>query len=214
MHRGEAATAGRWARSLLLVCTLFGLAAMHTIGHSTLGHGAHLHDAAHPPQAAAAIAPPAVAGMPHAVVAPAAAIVRAPAVVVAPAAAIDMVPTFAVAPAAAIGMAPAVAVAPAAERMVPGAGRALTRSGECRGDGCAHSTAAVDSGRRGMNVWEMCVAVLGAMAVAVLLAALLLAAVTGRSPPGPRRTRAIAALCDPPVRPFGLRLISVSVLRT
>ncbi|GIJ08900.1 DUF6153 family protein [Micromonospora andamanensis] len=43
--RGEAATTGRWLRFVLLACTLFGLAAMHSLGHDpvlgTAGHGGH-----------------------------------------------------------------------------------------------------------------------------------------------------------------------------
>ncbi|MFF5215496.1 DUF6153 family protein [Micromonospora sp. NPDC000442] len=43
--RGEAATTGRWLRFVLLACTLFGLAVMHSLGHDPVlgaaGHGSH-----------------------------------------------------------------------------------------------------------------------------------------------------------------------------
>ncbi|WFE45082.1 DUF6153 family protein [Verrucosispora sp. WMMD1129] len=43
--RGEAATNGRWLRFVLLACTLFGLAVMHSLGHDPAlgapGHGSH-----------------------------------------------------------------------------------------------------------------------------------------------------------------------------
>ncbi|RIV39360.1 DUF6153 family protein [Micromonospora radicis] len=47
--RGEAATTGRWARFVLLACTLFGLASMHSLGHEPMigaaGHGSHVEAA-------------------------------------------------------------------------------------------------------------------------------------------------------------------------
>ncbi|PZG15867.1 hypothetical protein C1I95_18765 [Micromonospora craterilacus] len=50
--RGEAATTGRWLRFVLLACTLFGLAAMHSLGHDpilgTAGHDSHGGAAATP----------------------------------------------------------------------------------------------------------------------------------------------------------------------
>jgi len=64
-----------------------------------------------------------------------------------------------------------------------------------------------------MGSWDLCVAVLSAFAIALLLAALLLIAVTGRFPPrcdGQRRASPRA----PPILPFGLTLATVSVLRT
>ncbi|MBQ1025143.1 DUF6153 family protein [Micromonospora sp. C95] len=43
--RGEAPINRRWLRLVLLACTLFGLAAMHSLGHdplpATAGHGSH-----------------------------------------------------------------------------------------------------------------------------------------------------------------------------
>lgn len=51
MHGQRTETAGRLARWLLLSCTLFGLAAMHTLGH--VGPGVATHD----PGAAMTVAP-------------------------------------------------------------------------------------------------------------------------------------------------------------
>lgn len=41
MHTGREAVIGRTARLVLLLCTLFGLAAMHTIGHGGVDHASH-----------------------------------------------------------------------------------------------------------------------------------------------------------------------------
>ena len=158
MHRRRAAVVGRVARLVLLACTLLGLAAMHTIGHSAAGHRAGHHDeVGHPPIHAAEI----------------------------------------------LGV-----MAQAAG----GAEDLLAGSDGCAGDGCVHA-ALMPSGDGGMGGWELCVAVLSAFAVAVLLAALLLAAVTGRFAPPAGRRRGITAPRGPPVQPFGLTLATVSVLR-
>jgi len=139
---GDRAVSGRIARLVLLACTLFGLAAMHTIGHGGVDHASH-HDE---PRAVAA------------------------------------------------GM--VVAVSDAAS------------------DGCECDHAALQPlGRGGMGGWGLCVAVLGALAVAVLLAALLLSAVTGRRPRHPARGPGRAPRAPPALR-FGLTLATVSVLRT
>ncbi|RSM45643.1 hypothetical protein DMB66_50685 [Actinoplanes sp. ATCC 53533] len=140
---GGVAVSGRIARLVLLACTLFGLAAMHTIGHGGGGHAAH-HDE---PRAAA------------------------------------------------VGMALTV--------------------GDTASDGCeCDHTATQPIGSSGMSGWGLCVAVLGALAVAVLLAALLLGAVTGRHPLRTARGPCRRAPRAPPVLPFGLTLATVSVLRT
>jgi len=139
---GDVAVSGRVARLVLLACTLFGLAAMHTIGHGGVDHVGH-HDE------------------PRAV---------------------------------AVGMAFAV--------------------GDAASDGCECDHAAMQPlGGSGMSGWGLCVAVLGALAVAVLLAALLLRAVTGRHPLRAARDPGRAPRA-PPVLPFGLTLATVSVLRT
>jgi hypothetical protein len=158
MHRRRAAVVGRVARLVLLACTLLGLAAMHTIGHSAVGHGAgHYDEVGDPPTSAAEV----------------------------------------------LG-----AMAQAAG----GTPDLLAALDGCAGDGCAHA-ALMPSGDGGMGGWELCVAVLSAFAVAVLLVALLLAAVTGRFAPPAGRRRGIAAPRGPPVRQFGLTLATVSVLR-
>jgi hypothetical protein len=45
VQSGATARIGRIARLVLLACTLFGLAAMHTIGHSGMAHADHHRDA-------------------------------------------------------------------------------------------------------------------------------------------------------------------------
>jgi disulfide bond formation protein DsbB len=159
-----AVAGGRIARLLLLVCTLFGLAAMHTIGHGGVDHVSH-HDK---PQAA---------------------------VVDPMAAAVGSMPVAAVAgrTLAAVDAAP-----------IPSAA-----------DGCDCGHGAMQPlGGGGMAGWGLCVAVVGALAVAFLLAALLLAALTGRYPPRQARAPGRTAPRAPPVLPFGLTLATVSVLRT
>lgn len=89
----------------------------------------------------------------------------------------------------------------------------LAGSDGCAGDGCTHA-ASTPSGDGGMGGWELCVAVLSAFGIAVLLAALLTAAVTGRLRRPAGRECGAAAPRGPPVRPFGLTLATVSVLRT
>ncbi|MDR7322652.1 MULTISPECIES: DUF6153 family protein [Catenuloplanes] len=50
---GDQVTAGgRWARWLLLACTIIGLAAMHTLGHSGPEADGHGHAGHHPPEIA------------------------------------------------------------------------------------------------------------------------------------------------------------------
>ncbi|MGW4946493.1 DUF6153 family protein [Actinoplanes sp. NPDC004185] len=63
MPRDEAGPTGRSVRWLLLACTLFGLAAMHTIGHA----GMHLDAAGHHPDAMAVAVPGAIWAEPAAV---------------------------------------------------------------------------------------------------------------------------------------------------
>ena len=142
-------TIGRIARLVLLACTLFGLAAMHTIGHSGMTHAGHHHE----DQPASA----------HQV---------------------STMPAFTAA-----------------------------QSDGCAGDGCVHAVVLPEGGGQ-MDPWDLCVAVLSGLALALLLAGLLLLAVTGRFPPlfggGRRRRRPWAAS----ILPFGLAVATVSVLRT
>lgn len=140
---GGVAVGGRVARLVLLVCTLFGLAAMHTIGHGGVDHSSH-HD----------------------------------------------------------------------ESQVVAAGMTLA-PGDAASDGCECDHAALQPlGGGRMGGWGLCVAVLGALAVAVLLAALLLGAVTGRHPPRTARGPGCTGPRAPPVLRLGLTLATVSVLRT
>lgn len=137
---GSAAT-GRWVRLLLLLCTLVGLTAMHTLGHGAHSPSGHL--AGHPAGHTAAVA------------------------------------------------------------MVA----------DCVGDGCpARALPPADPGGDPSG-WSVCLAVLGAFAVALLVVVLLrtgsraaVAAARGalRHPTGPRA---------PPPRLYGLRLATTSVLR-
>jgi hypothetical protein len=140
---------GRIARLVLLGCTLFGLAAMHTVGHGGMTHAAH-HSESQPSTHQFSTMP---------------------------------------------------AFAPAS-------------SDGCAGDGCVHPAALPGGGGAQMDRWGLCVAVLSAFAIAILLAGLLLSAVTGRFPPrfgGDRRRQAPRA---PPILPLSLALATVSVLRT
>jgi len=150
VQTGETTTIGRIARLVLLACTLFGLAAMHTIGHSGMTHTGHHHE----DQPASA----------HQV---------------------STMPAFTAA-----------------------------QSDGCAEDGCVHAAALPEGGGGQMDPWDLCLAVLSGFAVALLLAGLLLLAVTGRFPPlfgGGRRHRRPWA---PSTLPFGLTVATVSVLRT
>lgn len=142
---------GRIARLVLLACTLFGLAAMHTIGHSGMTHAGHHHE----DQPASA----------HRV---------------------STMPAF----------------------------TAAAQSDGCAGDGCVQAAVLPEGAGGQMDPWDLCVAVLSGFAVALLLAGLLLIAVTGRFPPlfsGGRPRRRPSATSS---LPFGLAVATVSVLRT
>ncbi|MFJ6198731.1 hypothetical protein [Micromonospora sp. NPDC092111] len=88
--------------------------------------------------------------------------------------------------------------------MVPDVGQG------CAGDGCATARPAGQPGAPSPG-WSVCLAMLGALTVAVLLVLLFAVrtrpAAVARPPSRPREPRA------PPPRPVGLRLASVSVLR-
>jgi hypothetical protein len=142
VQTGGTAMIGRIARFVLLACTLFGLAAMHTIGHGTMS-SAHHHEAP-------SVAMHQLSAMP--------------------------------------------AFTPA-------------DSDGCAAGGCLHAAVLPDSGGP-MDLRDLCVAVLNAFAVAMLLAA-----VTGRLPPGSGDGRR-PALRLPPIPPWGLTVVTVSVLRT
>ncbi|MFG1761393.1 hypothetical protein [Micromonospora echinofusca] len=168
------ATAARGARLLLLVGTLLGLAAMHTIGHDS-------HQTGHPANPSAHIA---VAPVPHAAVVPA------------PHAARALVPPSQ-------GVAAPHAVGAALEAVVG-----------CPG-GCASEELLPAGGGTGGGLpgWGVCLAVLGAFAAALLLAALLSVRVRAVGPTGGGSVGAFPPPRAPPPRPVGLRLATVSVLR-
>jgi hypothetical protein len=178
VSREEAGQTGRSVRWLLLACTLFGLAAMHTIGHA----GMRLEAAGHHPATMAAALPGATSVEPAAVPG---------AIWAEPAAAVPKT-TWAV-----------LAVAPGATSVEPAV------DGVCDG-GCAHGPGSAPHG--GMAGWSVCLAVLGAIATLILLAMLVA--------PSRRRERP-ASVADPwavvsrgpPVRPAGLAVAAVSVLR-
>ncbi|MEH0819137.1 MULTISPECIES: hypothetical protein [unclassified Micromonospora] len=197
MRAATAWPSGWWARLLLLACTLLGLAAMHTIGHGT--HSAASHPDGH------AAGSSATATLPEAVLAP-------------PAALADEVP------AAHAAVAPVFGAAYAAVAPMSGAGHVadLAAGDDCAGDGCRRTAAELSAGgalalpadppRDAPSGWSVCLAVLGAVTVALLLAALLLrrarpAGATRRPRRPSRGPRA------PPPDPVGLRLATVSVLR-
>ncbi|TDC45667.1 hypothetical protein E1258_30070 [Micromonospora sp. KC207] len=62
--------------------------------------------------------------------------------------------------------------------------------------------------------WSVCLAVLGALGIALLVAVLLLTGSRALGPPGRRPGDASAGPRAPPPRPVGLRLAEVSVSRT
>ena len=137
---------------MLLFCTLFGLAAMHTLGHADMRMDAHPHVAAMPNAAVTVTAPDVIAG----------GIVQAAAVVAAP----------------------------------------------CTGDHCGGQR---DHG--GMTGWSICLAVLGGLAVVVLLAALLLQPARDRTRTGGKPVSDLPPARPPPRRRAGLTVASIAMLR-
>ncbi|WP_157740054.1 DUF6153 family protein [Micromonospora narathiwatensis] len=147
MRTEAALTTGRWVRLLLLLCTLVGLAAMHTLGHGAHGAAGRSggHDGGH------------------------------------------------------IGGRPAAA--------------APTMVESCPGDGCHAGVLPLRDLGGDPSGWSVCLAVLGAFAVALLVAVLLRAGSRpgGLTLGGP--ARAARGPRAPPPRPYGLRLATASVLR-
>ncbi|WP_433389431.1 hypothetical protein [Micromonospora sp. KLBMP9576] len=93
-------------------------------------------------------------------------------------------------------------------------GVALRDVAGCSG-GCAAERLLPFGGPGGeLPGWGVCLAVLGAFAVTLLIAALLSAGVRAVGPPGRRTVGAIPSTRAPPPRAVGLRLATVSVLRT
>ncbi|MGR6316916.1 DUF6153 family protein [Micromonospora soli] len=138
-----AAVTGRWVRLLLLLCTLVGLTAMHTLGHGA--HGSADHTAGHPS-----------------------------------AAPVELV----------VGMVQ-----------------------DCPGDGCHVRALPLTDPAGHPSGWSVCLAVLGAIAAALLVAVLLRARsrAVGPTVGGPLRSAFVPRA--PPPRRYGLRLAAVSVLR-
>lgn len=194
-------TAARGGRLLLLVGTLLGLAAMHTIGHDS-------HQTGHPanPSAHAAAAPgphAAAAPVPDAAPAPARHAARVPVVSARHAAVVS-------APHAALALVP-----PPRDVDAPhAAGPALQTVVGCPG-GCASEDLLPAGGRTGGGLpgWGVCLAVLGAFTAALLLAVLLSVRVPAVGPIGGGPVGAFPPPRAPPPRPVGLRLATVSVLR-
>jgi hypothetical protein len=82
-------------------------------------------------------------------------------------------------------------------------------AGVCDG-GCAHAPGPSPHG--GMTGWSICVAVLGAFAM-IFLVAMVVARSRRRRPPEPGTDRWAVVSRGPPVRPVGLAMAAVSVLR-
>ncbi|KIR64867.1 hypothetical protein TK50_04580 [Micromonospora haikouensis] len=215
-------TGGRWGRLALLLCTLIGLAAMHTLGHGAHSGGTHAgHDGAtprdgHPAPATladGAAVPVALAdgtGGPVALVGGTGGPVAlaggmggsvAPAVPVVLAGGADALWAFAGGMAVPVG----------------GMVAAVTLGGRagCPAGGCAPARLLPDGGRAdGPSGWSVCLAVLGALGVALLVAVLLLTRARAPGPPGWQAGGVSAGPRAPPSRPLGLRLAEVSVSRT
>ncbi|SCF03363.1 hypothetical protein GA0070558_121142 [Micromonospora haikouensis] len=206
-----AATGGRWGRLALLLCTLIGLAAMHTLGHGAHSGGTHAgHDGAaprdgHPAPAAfadGAAVPATLAGGTGGPVALAGGTggLVAPAVPVALAGGADALWAFAGGMAVRVGGMVAAALG--------------ARAG-CPAGGCAPARLLPDGGGAdGPSGWSACLAVLGALGVALLVAVLLLTRARAPGPPGWQAGGVSAGPRAPPSRPLGLRLAEVSVSRT
>lgn len=219
-------TAGRWARLALLVCTLVGLAAMHTLGHGAHGGGDHGgHDRAGPPDAhLAASSHAAATGDASAmtdVVGAAFPMVDAAvpvAAVVGAALPVAALTGVAVPVAGVVGAASS--VAEVGEGAVLRVG--VTRVGAVRvlPEGCpmagCSSTRLLPAGDPGAGPpgWSICLAVLGALALALFVAVLLLSGVRAVGPSARRLGGPPAGPRAPPPRPIGLRLAETSVSRT
>ncbi|MER7270199.1 hypothetical protein ABT344_18090 [Micromonospora carbonacea] len=201
--RTRAVAGGRWGRLALLLCTLIGLAAMHTLGHGAHSGGTHSgHDGATPRNAHPA--PAALADGAGGAVA----LAGGAAVPVALAGGADALRAFADGVAVPVG---GVAVRVGGVVAVVALG---ARAG-CPAGGCASARLLPDGGRAdGPSGWSACLAVLGALGAALLVAVLLLTGARAAGPPGRRPDGGPAGPRAPPPRPLGLRLAEVSVSRT
>ncbi len=194
---------GRWGRLALLLCTLIGLAAMHTLGHGAHSGGTHSgHDGPTPRDAH-----PAPAALADGTGGPVA-LASGMGVPVALAGGADALRAFAGGVAVPVG-----GVAVRVGGVV--AAVALGAHTGCPAGGCAPARLLADGGRAdGPSGWSACLAVLGALGAALLVAVLLLAGVRAAGPPGRRPDGGPAGPRAPPPRPLGLRLAEVSVSRT
>ncbi|MEU7994260.1 hypothetical protein AB0B83_02820 [Micromonospora sp. NPDC049060] len=204
-------TAARGARLLLLVGTLLGLAAMHTIGHDSHQTGHPANPSAH---AAAAPGPHAAAPGPHAAAAPAPVPDAAPAPARHAAARVPVVSARHAAVVSAAHAALALVPPPRDVSAPHAAGPALQTVVGCPG-GCDSEELLPAGGRTGGGLpgWGVCLAVLGAFTAALLLAALLSVRVRAVNSTGGGPVGAFPPPRAPPPRPVGLRLATVSVLR-
>ncbi|MFI7434363.1 hypothetical protein [Micromonospora haikouensis] len=194
--RTTAVTGGRWGRLALLLCTLIGLAAMHTLGHGAHSGGTHAgHGGATPRDGH-----PAPAALADGAAVPVA-LADGPGVPVALAGGADALWAFAGGMGGPVG------------RMV--AVVALGARAGCPAGGCAPARLLPDGGRAdGPSGWSACLAVLGALGVALLVAVLLLTGARALGPPGRQAGGVSVGPRAPPSRPLGLRLAEVSVSRT
>ncbi|WP_433346829.1 hypothetical protein [Micromonospora sp. CA-111912] len=186
MRTATVLTAGRWARLALLICTLVGLAAMHTLGHGAHGGGGHGgHDRAGSPDAhpAASYRATTTGGA--------------------------SAMTGAALPVVDVG---AGAVLRVGVTRV-GAMRMLPEGCPVAGCPSARLLPAGDPGA-GPPGWSICLAVLGTLAVALFVAVLLLSGVRSVGPSARRPAGPPAGPRAPPPRPIGLWLAEISVSRT
>ncbi|MEV5818995.1 hypothetical protein AB0L22_07450 [Micromonospora haikouensis] len=207
-----AVTGGRWGRLALLLCTLIGLAAMHTLGHGAHSGGTHAgHDGAaprdgHPALAAFADGAAVPATLADGTGGPVA-LAGGMGGPVAPAVSVALAGGAGALWAFAGGMAVPVGGMVAAVTLGARAG--------CPAGGCAPARLLPDSGGAdGPSGWSACLAVLGALGVALLVAVLLLTRARAPGPPGRQAGGVSAGPRAPPSRPLGLRLAEVSVSRT
>lgn len=194
------ATTGRWMRLVLLLCTLVGLAAMHTLGHGAHATGTHAtgthatatHATGTHGSAAHAAATRTFGG--HGSDA-------------------DTSGMRAVGAGKDVaGSVVEMAAGAVSGHVVPPVAVPAGLADGCPGDGCARALT-VPLGPLGGDLagWSVCLAVLGGFALVLLVAVLLRRrSAGGGSAPG---ARPASGPRTPPPRPVGLRLATASVLR-
>ncbi|GIG00379.1 hypothetical protein [Catellatospora citrea] len=190
MRRLSTARPGRAARVLVLLATLVGLAAMHTLGHGAAAHAAMTPMPGHATATAAEKTPTAMA---TAVAATAAQFETGSAT------------------AAQVGAGAATVVKVEAGAAMAAQVEAVPREG-CPDGYCAGLLAPPARHTAGMDWWDVCVAVLTALGVLLLLF-WLVGVVSRRGSGTLSQARAVAASRGPPGRGLGLTLATVSVMR-